>query len=433
MKVIKRDKRFFHKKNETIISCSTVNYAAKEVIYELTSSPKLKSSDVALTFEFDSPIFFQESELKGLIHLAVKPKEQSVDFIRIEVQVLGISQCKQGHPTVFFCTGKSIMDRKYTVPNELAEYAMNTTGDYSIAIQHTQGIPVAFEIDLYGQAGGPGRQSTPHFKVNYYIYANAIYQFGDKVKKVRECQEINVLPKMLSSSFLLSPPLLCVSKPKPKIGFCKQNTANRLTVRLPRSQWLGGESIIAYVKMENYGDYEIKHLNLSLFKRITIFRGPLGKKDQPDALSRVKKRNSIRKEIWICVQKEEIHDKRKSGYCNWQEISTLGTHTMECQIRVPQKEVTINVGSDFQVEYVLQVLVGSKWRTLNCIKMPIQIIPACAPPAGQDASFVDAAIYNSEDESIVLPQNPPSEFHRVSYEPHPTAEHVSTHDYVFFG
>ncbi|EPX70504.1 arrestin [Schizosaccharomyces octosporus yFS286] len=433
MKINKRKNSFFHRKKETIITCSTVNYAAKEIIYELTSSPKLKSPDVALTFQFDSPIFFQESELKGLIHLAVKPKEQSVGFIRIEVQILGISKCRQGHPTVFFCTGKSIMDRKYTVPKELVEHALNTTSDYSIAIQHTQGIPVAFEMDLYGQGGGPGRQSTSQYKVNYYIYANAIYQLGDKVKQVRECQEINVLPRLLSSSFLLSTPLLCVSKPKPILGFCNKNTANRLSVKLPRSEWLGGESISVNIKVENYGYCEINQLIMLLFKRITLFNGPLGKKYQLDASSRAKKHNSIRKDFWKCVQKEEICEKRKNEYCKWQGVSTLETHTMDCHIRIPEKEVSINVGSDFQVEYVLQILVGTKWRTLNCIKMPLQIIPACAPSVGQDARYVDVAPYNSEGESIILPQNPSSEFHRVSYEPYPTTEHVSTHDYVFFG
>ncbi|EPY51660.1 arrestin [Schizosaccharomyces cryophilus OY26] len=432
MKIIKRNNQLFHRKNETIITCSTANYAAKEVIYDLTSSSKLKSSEVVLTFEFDSPIFFQESELNGLIHLAVKPKERPIGLIRIETQILGISQCKQGHPTVFYCTGKNIMDRKFTVPNELAEHSRNTTGDYLIDIQHTQGIPVAFQMELYGQVG-PGRQSTPQFNINYYIFANAIYQYGDKVKKVRECQEINVLPRVLSSTFLLSPPLMCVSKPRTKLGLCKHNTANGITVRLPRSEWLGGERINANIKVENYGDYEIKYVNLSLFKRITIFRGPLGKRYQPDALSRAKKRNSIRKETWICVQKEVINERRKNNYYNWKGIDTLGTHTMECQIRIPDREATINVGSDFQVEYILQISIGSRLRTFNCVKMPLQILPAYALPMEREASFVDAALYDSGDNSIVLSPNSSRGFHRMSYEAHPTAEHVSANSYVFLG
>ncbi|KAL2315822.1 Arrestin [Schizosaccharomyces pombe] len=282
------------------------------------------------------------------------------------------------------------MEGQYIVPEELLDYAKKRGKNRIISIPNHSTVDIPFQVNFPKHVEvGPGRQIHSRVKVQYFAYANIIYQSADKLRSRRECQEINVLPSISPSSFLDSPSIMCVSKQPDLKKDRQRKSATRITVSLPRTDWLAGESVVSKIKIENHSKSSIKTLKLCLYRRIIGFDPPSWKTQQMMSHLNLSRKNSEVSKTCKCLQKETIRCNKKSNCYNWNGIAALETYTTECHIQIPDKEATITVGSNFEVDHFLKISVGNKLWTLNRVEIPFKIISANSLSLEQENVFLN--------------------------------------------
>ncbi|KAK6331107.1 hypothetical protein TWF696_003178 [Orbilia brochopaga] len=313
---------------------------------DLLLNPVISSTALKADIFITSPFHIAGGCVAGKLNISINaPDSTEVQLGRVAVDLIGVEELSWSSRRIIQALALEFIDDNHPPPPSILRQQDQNSGPFWIVKPGDEVFP--FSVDLPLDVG-PGTFSSANARIRYVIYGTILFKIGNVKYLVRCCRDVAITPSIseLRSTRLDFDHEIKVSEER---TFTPANDGYlKLTASISRPYWFSGGSAFVDVLIENGSLYHIGKIRIKLVRHISVYKDSKPSDGEPGS-----------SEPTFTLKKTMARSELNTG-SRWTGLKMDKQASVTCEIEIPKGQLTIPLGTFFEVQYFVVVTTGPK-------------------------------------------------------------------------
>ncbi|KAJ6258413.1 hypothetical protein Dda_6453 [Drechslerella dactyloides] len=329
---------------------------------DLLRNPVISSTALKADVFITSPFHIAGGCVAGKLNISINPSDSGdVQLGRVAVDLIGVEELSWSNRRILLSLALEFVDDNHPPPPSILRQQDQNSGPFWSVQPGDEVFP--FSVDLPLDVG-PGTFSSATARIRYVIYGTILFKIGNVKYLVRCCRDVAITPSIGEMRRTRSDFDHEIKVSEERTFMPEKEGSLNLTASISRPYWFSGGSVFIDVSIENGSLYHIGKIRVKLIRHISVYKvskftdGEPGSSDPAFTLKKTMARSEL-----------------NTG-SRWTGLKMDKQASVTCEIEIPKGQLTIPLGTFFEVQYFVVVTTGPKLDPRNRVHavLPIHIL-----------------------------------------------------------